>query len=124
MAKNSKKKLGATSDLERGYRRMIFPAVLAVGIFAIVPLAGMLALSVSDYHLIRGSKGEFGFHNFSRLISDRRLINSIYVMSFLSLFGVAAQVLIGTAVAVGLQKVVGKWRIGRILFYYPTPYRM
>ena len=65
------------------------PAVLAVAVFAIVPLAGMLALSFSDYHLIRGSDLEFGFRNFARLISDQRLLNSIYVMAVLSIFGVA-----------------------------------
>lgn len=98
---------------------MLIPAVLAVSIFAIVPLAGMLALAFSDYHLIRGTDWEFGFHNFVRLVSDRRLISSIYVMAVLSLFGVAAQVMIGTAVAVGLQKIVGKWRLGRVLFLLP-----
>jgi len=111
--------LGATSELERGYRRMIIPAIIAVAIFAIVPLAGMLALSFSDYHLIRGSNGEFGFRNFIKLVNDKRLMNSIYVMSILSLFGVAAQIFIGTAVAVGLQKIVGKWRLGRVLFLVP-----
>jgi len=119
MSSQSLKALSATFELERGYRRMIVPAIVAVAIFAIVPLAGMLALSFSDYHLIRGSNGEFGFRNFIRLVNDKRLINSIYVMSILSLFGVAAQVIIGTAVAVGLQKIVGKWRLGRVLFLVP-----
>lgn len=113
------RRFGATYELERGYRRMILPAILAVAIFAIVPLAGMLALSFSDYHLIRGSKGDFGFHNFVRLVSDPRLVSSIYVMAILSFFGVAAQVFIGTAIAVGLQKVVGKWRVGRAFFLLP-----
>jgi len=76
----------------------------------------MLALAFSDYHLIKGTNWEFGFQNFVRLVSDRRLLSSIYVMAVLSLFGVAAQVVIGTAVAVGLQKIVGKWRLGRVLF--------
>ena len=119
MASDSKKAPGATFELERGYRRMIIPAVIAVAIFAVVPLAGMLALSFSDYHLIRGTNGEFGFRNFIKIVGDKRLINSIYVMAVLSLFGVAAQVVIGTAVAVGLQKIVGKWRLGRILFLVP-----
>jgi len=98
---------------------MIIPAIIAVSIFAIVPLAGMLALSFSDYHLIRGTNWQFGFKNFIKLLNDKRLINSIYVMSILSLFGVAAQVIIGTAVAVGLHKIVGKWRVGRTLFLIP-----
>ena len=119
MSATSLKEPGATAEIERGYRRMILPALFAVAVFAIVPLAGMLALSFSDYHLIRGTDWEFGFHNFSKLVSDRRLINSIYVMAALSLFGVAAQVIIGTAIAVGLQKIVGRWRLGRILFLLP-----
>ena len=98
---------------------MIIPAVLAVGIFAIVPLAGMLALAFSDFHLIRGTDWKIGFHNFARLVSDQRLLNSIYVMAVLSIFGVAAQVVIGTAVAVGLSKIVGKWRLGRVMFLLP-----
>ena len=110
---------GATAQLERQYRIMILPAVVAVGLFAVIPLAGMFALSFSDYHLIRGTDWEFGFHNFVRLFSDRRLINSIYTMSVLSFFGVAAQVLIGAAIAIGLSKIVGKWRMGRVLFLLP-----
>jgi len=115
----AKKPLSATADLERGYRNMLLPAVLAVGIFAIVPLAGMFALSFSDYHLLRGTNWEFGFKNFARLVSDKRLMNSVYAMAVLSLFGVAAQVLIGAAIAVGLNKIVGKWRMGRVLFLLP-----
>jgi len=115
----AKKQSKATADLERGYRNMLLPAVLAVGIFAIVPLVGMLALSFSDYHLLRGTNWDFGFKNFIRLLSDKRLMNSIYAMAALSLFGVAAQVVIGAAIAVGLTKIVGKWRFGRMLFLLP-----
>lgn len=110
---------GATYELQRGYRLMMIPALLAVGIFAIVPLAGMFALSFSDYHLIRGTNWEFGFHNFIKMLSDKRLMNSIYAMAALSFFGVAAQVIIGSVVAVGLQKITGRWRLGRVLFLLP-----
>lgn len=110
---------GATYELQRGYRMMMVPAVLAVGFFAIVPLAGMFALAFSDYHLIRGTNWAFGFHNFSKMLTDKRLMNSIYVMAALSVFGVAAQVIIGSAIAVGLQKITGKWRVGRVLFLLP-----
>jgi len=119
MSVSAVKRRGATAEIESGYRRMILPAIFAVAVFAIVPLAGMLALSFSDYHLIRGTKWEFGFHNFAKLLSDRRFINSVYVMAALSIFGVAAQVIIGTAVAVGLHKVVGRWRLGRVMFLVP-----
>ncbi len=116
---STRRQRGATYEIQRGYRRMIIPALVAVSVFAIVPLAGMFGLAFSDYHLIRGSEGRFGFHNFVRLISDGRLMGSVYVMAILSIFGVVAQVLIGTAVAVGLQKIVGRWRMGRVLFLVP-----
>ena len=119
MTSKTRPQSGATAELERAYRAMLLPAVFAVGLFAIIPLAGMFALSFSDYHLIRGTKWEFDFDNFIRLFSDRRLNNSIYVMSVLSFFGVISQVLMGTAIAVGLSKIVGKWRTGRVLFLLP-----
>ncbi len=119
MANHLKSQPRATGEMERGYRRMLLPAVLAVGLFAIVPLAGMLALSFSDYHLLRGTNWDFGFKNFVRLVSDKRLMSSVYAMSVLSIFGVLTQVLIGAAIAVGLSKIVGKWRLGRVLFLLP-----
>lgn len=72
---------GATYELQRGYRMMMVPAILAVAIFAVVPLAGMFGLAFSDYHLIRGTNWEFGFRNFAKMLSDKRLMNSIYVMA-------------------------------------------
>ncbi|MEP5729204.1 MAG: sugar ABC transporter permease [Sulfitobacter sp.] len=119
MAGKIKVPVGATYQLQRSYRMMMIPAVVAVGIFAIVPLAGMFALAFSDYHLIRGTNWQFGFKNFAKMLSDKRLMNSIYVMAALSIFGVAAQVLIGSAIAVGLQKITGRWRVGRVLFLLP-----
>jgi multiple sugar transport system permease protein len=119
MTRPERLRKGATYELQRGYRLMMVPAIVAVSIFAIVPLVGMFGLAFSDYHLIRGTSWEFGFQNFARMLSDQRLMNSIYVMAALSFFGVAAQVLIGSAVAVGLQKVTGRWRVGRVLFLLP-----
>lgn len=113
------KPLGALAQFERDYRRMLVPAAVAVGIFAIVPLAGMLALSFSDFHLVRGWSGKIGFQNFARLISDRRFIDSVYIMAALSIFGVIAQIILGTAVAVGLDKIVARWRVARGIFVIP-----
>lgn len=119
MTRQAAGRRGATYELQRSYQIMMIPAILAVAIFAVVPLAGMFGLAFSDYHLIRGTNWEFGFRNFAKMLSDKRLMNSIYVMAALSFFGVAAQVIIGTAIAVGLQKITGKWRVGRVLFLLP-----
>ena len=109
----------AAAQLERAYRRMLIPAFLAVAIFAIVPLVGMIALSFTDYHLIRGFRGEIGFQNFARLWKDGRFVDSIYVLCALSGIGVLAQLLMGTLVAVGLEKIVPRWRLARGLFVIP-----
>ena len=109
----------ASAALERAFRLMVLPAVLAVGVFAILPLVGMLALAFSDFHLVRGWSGEVGFQNFAKLLSDRRFVDSVYVMFALSGFGVAAQVVLGTAIAVGLEKIVPSWRLARGFFVIP-----
>ncbi|TKA98311.1 sugar ABC transporter permease [Cereibacter changlensis] len=98
---------------------MLIPASLAVGIFAIAPLLGMFALSFTDYHLIRGWSGKVGIDNFQRLIGDRRFVSSVYIMAALSVFGVIAQVVIGTAIAVGLDRIVKSWRFARGIFVIP-----
>ncbi len=109
----------ASAQLERGYVRMLIPAVVAVGVFAVVPLIGMFALSFTDLSLVEGWSGKIGFQNFVKLLNDRRFINSVYIMAALSFFGVVAQVLLGTAIAVGLDKIVPKWRVARGIFVVP-----
>ncbi|MGO4907219.1 carbohydrate ABC transporter permease [Pseudorhodobacter sp. W20_MBD10_FR17] len=109
----------ATATVERDYVRLLIPALIAVGVFAIIPLIGMFALSLTDYNLVEGWSGKIGFHNFFKLMDDRRFIDSVYVLAALSGFGVTFQVIIGTAVAVGLQKIVANWKIARGLFLVP-----
>lgn len=109
----------ATADLENNYVRMLLPALFAVAAFAIVPLVGMFGLSLTDYNLINGWSGDIGIDNFLRLWDDRRFVNSVYVLAALSGFGVAFQVFLGTAIAVGLQKIVSHWKLARGLFLIP-----
>ena len=98
---------------------MLLPSVLAVGVFAIVPLIGMFALSLTDFHLIKKWDQEFGLHNFIKLYNDRRFMNSINVMLLLSVFGVIIQVVLGTLIAVGLEKIIPRWRFMRGIFVVP-----
>lgn len=114
----------ATASTERDYVRLLLPALLAVTAFAIVPLFGMFALSMADYNLITGWSGKVGFDNFIRLWDDRRFINSVYVLSALSGFGVAFLIVPGTAIAVGLHKIVSGWKIARGLFLVPMKCRI
>ena len=98
---------------------MMLPSVVAVSVFAIVPLIGMFALSMTDFHLIKKWDHEFGFHNFVKLFNNKRFMASINVMLLLSLFGVFFQVILGTLIAVGLEKIIPKWRFMRGIFVVP-----
>lgn len=109
----------ATAAVERDYVNLLLPALVAVTAFAVVPLIGMFALSLTNYNLINGWNGQVGFDNFLRLWDDRRFVDSIYVLAALSGFGVAFQVVLGTAVAVGLHKIVSNWKLARGLFLVP-----
>lgn len=110
---------GVQSVFQKNYNKMLYPAVLAVGIFSIVPLLGMVALSLTDFHLIKGWGRDFGVDNFVKMANDRRFISSISVMLMLSIFGVIFQVTLGTLIAVGLEKIVPKWRFMRGIFVVP-----
>lgn len=109
----------ATAAAERDYVRLLLPAILAITTFAVVPLIGMFALSLSDFNLINGWSGEVGFRNFLRLWNDTRFVNSVYVLAALTVFGVTFQVVLGTAIAVGLHKIVSNWKLARGLFMIP-----
>lgn len=111
--------MGVQALFQRSYNRMLLPAVLAVGVFAVLPLVGMVALSFTDFHLIKGWDGDVGLHNFIDMTQDRRFIASISVMLMLSVLGVIFQVTMGTLVAVGLEKIVPKWKFMRGIFVVP-----
>jgi multiple sugar transport system permease protein len=110
---------GVQPVFQRNYNKMMLPAVLAVGVFAILPLLGMLALSMTNFNLVNGWTRSFGFANFIKLASDKRFLDSITVMLLLSVFGVIFQVAMGTLVAVGLEKIVPKWRFMRGILVVP-----
>lgn len=104
---------------QRDYVRFIYPTVFFVSLFSFLPLLGMFALAFTDYHLVNGWGGNWGLKNFLRLISDPRFLNSIYVMLTLSIGGVLVQLVIGTAIAVGLDQIIPKWKFSRVFFTIP-----
>ena len=69
--------------------------------------------------MLRGSKGQFGFHNFAKMMTDARFADSVYVMTVLSVGGVVIQVLTGTFIAVGLHRIIPKWKLARGIFLIP-----
>ena len=110
---------GVQPVLQRSYRLMLLPAVIAVLVFAVLPLVGMFVLSFTGFDLVKGWDTGFTFENFTKLASDKRFIGSIWVMLALSVFGVIAQVIAGTLIAVGLEKIIPRWRHVRGFFVVP-----
>ena len=94
-------------------------SAIAVGVFAILPLFGMLALSFTEFHMVKGWNKGFSLENFIRLWNDKRFMGSISVMLMLSIPGVILQVVLGTLIAVGLEKIVTGWRFLRGIFVVP-----
>lgn len=110
---------GVQPKYQSAYNWMLIPAVVAVGVFAILPLVGMFGLALTDFHLIKSWDRDVGLQNFNKLIGDRRFRNSINVMLMLSVFGVIAQVAMGLMIAIGLEKITPKWRVVRSIFVVP-----
>ena len=110
---------GVQPVLQRSYRLMLMPAVIAVLVFAVLPLVGMFVLSFTGFDLVKGWDTGFTTGNFSRLAADKRFIGSSWVMLALSGFGVIAQVITGTLIAVGLEKIIPRWRHLRGFFVVP-----
>ncbi|RYH06209.1 sugar ABC transporter permease [Tropicimonas sp. IMCC6043] len=98
---------------------MLMPAVIAVLVFAVLPLMGMFWLSFTGFDLVKGWDTGLTLENFTRLADDRRFIGSVWVMLALSGFGVVAQVTAGTLIAVGLEKIIPRWRHVRGIFVVP-----
>lgn len=107
------------SRIQRSYQLMIYPTVFAIGIFGILPILGMFGLALTDYHLVNGWGRSFGLHNFILIASDTRFLDSIYVMLMLSIFGLILQLVLGIFLAVGLEKIIPRWRFMRGLFVVP-----
>jgi multiple sugar transport system permease protein len=110
---------GVQPILQKSLRFMLLPAVGAVLVFAVLPLAGMFALSFTSFDLIKGWDAEVTLKNFVRLADDQRFIASIWIMMALSVFGVIAQVIVGTLIAAGLEKIIPRWRFIRGIFVVP-----
>ena len=114
-----KVKIDRQQDIGKAFNLMLMPAVIVLGLLGIMPLLGMVGLSLTDFDLAKGWRGEFGLENFSRLLGDQRFLASISVMFLLTVLGLIFQLTLGIFIAVGLEKILPKWRFMRGLFVSP-----
>ncbi|WP_328992848.1 sugar ABC transporter permease [Kribbella sp. NBC_01245] len=99
----------------------LFLAPWLAGLFLITigPMIASLYLSFTDYNLIQAPKA-VGFENFSRMLSDERLHNSLKVTFTYVLVSVPLQLIVALALAVVLDRGVRGLAIYRSMFYLPS----
>ncbi len=96
------------------------PTQLIIICVVIFPLIWAIYISLTNYSPVISPEKKFvGLANFIRVFKDDRFIDSLWRMVFYSGFGVAIQVLLGTALALAFVKYIksGLWRAVLIIIY-------
>src|ERR1051326_6508408 len=79
---------------------LLLPATLGLIVFTFVPLVYAFWISFQDYQLLSGPPTWVGAGNYSRLLSDPGVVNSLVVSGLYTAISVAAQVVLGLGLAV------------------------
>ncbi|MFC0624147.1 carbohydrate ABC transporter permease [Kribbella deserti] len=95
------------------------PWLAGLLLITIGPMAASLYLSFTDYNLIQAPK-MVGLENFSRMLSDERLHNSLRVTFTYVLVSVPLQLIVALLLAVVLDRGVRGLAIYRSMFYLPS----
>ncbi|MFB2770909.1 carbohydrate ABC transporter permease [Pelatocladus sp. BLCC-F211] len=103
-----------------GYLFM-FPAILVLLTFVVLPIVWAIFLSLQKVQLLGGIKYEFiGFHNFTRLVEDERvwiaLKNTVEYVAIV----VPMQTILALVLAVTLNSGIRGKNWWRILYFLPT----
>jgi multiple sugar transport system permease protein len=116
-------RLKVSSRLEESLSGYLFslPAVLALVVFMIVPIAGALALLFMEYSILEPPKW-IGLENVTRLLVDKRLW-TVYRNSLVITVGaVLGNNVIGLLLAMGVNRSIGKvfQYIFRTVYFFPV----
>ena len=113
-----KKVTGQKKDNLAAY---LFLTPWLVGLFAITigPMLASLYLAFTDYNLIQAPEW-IGFENFSRMLSDERLHNSLRVTFTYVFVSVPLQLSVALLLAVVLDRGVRGMAFYRSIFYLPS----
>ncbi|NUR94311.1 MAG: sugar ABC transporter permease, partial [Kribbellaceae bacterium] len=113
-----KKGLGQKKDNLAGYL-FLAPWLLGLFLITIGPMLASLYLSFTDYNLIQAPKW-IGLENFTRMLSDQRLHNSLRVTFTYVFVSVPLQLMIALLLAVVLDRGVRGMAFYRSIFYLPS----
>lgn len=82
---------------------LLTPSFIGVGLFLILPILIVLALSFMKWNLITDPTF-VGFENYSKILSNSAFLGSLWVTVKFSLLAIPAAIIIGLLIALGLNR--------------------
>ncbi|MET9020763.1 sugar ABC transporter permease [Actinopolymorpha sp. NPDC004070] len=104
-------------DARTGYA-LLAPSLFGVGIFLILPVFVVLALSLSQWNLISPAKW-VGLANFRDILTDPKVGNSVLVTAFFVLIVIPVQTVLGLVAALLLNRRLPGSSIFRVVYVIP-----
>src|SRR6266568_1225842 len=99
---------------------LLLPATLGLIVFTFAPLGYALWISFHDYQLLSGQLTWIGAGNYVRLLSDPGVLKSLLVSGLYTLISVAAQVVLGLALALLVKDRVRALGFFRTAYFLPV----
>jgi len=98
----------------------VLPSMIALLLFAFIPVAIGLGMSLFDVNIFFNGTKFVGLQNFARFFSDSRAINSIWHTVYFTVLETPVQVLVGVLCAAALSRNTRFNRFCRSTFYIPV----
>src|SRR3989442_3908561 len=99
---------------------LLLPATVGLIVFTFAPLGYALWISLHDYQLLSGQLTWIGAANYVRLVSDPSVLKSLVVSGLYTLISVAAQVILGLALALLVKDRVRGLGFFRTAYFLPV----
>jgi len=99
---------------------LLLPATVGLIVFTFAPLGYALWISLHDYQLLSGQLTWIGSANYVRLVSDPGVLKSLVVSGLYTLISVAAQVIVGLALALLVKDRVRGLGFFRTAYFLPV----
>jgi len=96
------------------------PALILIGIIVVFPLVYNLFMSMNSWFVASGRDPEWiGLKNYTTLLSDGRFWNSLRVTFFFSIGALSAEIILGTSLALFLNREFKGKSIVKLIFLFP-----
>lgn len=97
---------------------MLFPSLIGVGVFLIVPIFLVLALSFTNWDLL-GSADFVGTANYAHIFADDAFLNSLWVTVKFSIIAIPLAIASGLFIALGLNRGLPGSSVIQLLYVLP-----